>query len=335
MLLSFWKILWALVTAFLLGAGLMELLWYLRGRFFGSTHSGAVDSTALQNCQAEIATLQSHFKSNLQNKDAEIAALQARFEATVKHKDRDIAQLRAQVDDADKTRQKLLSAEASLTAKDHELSQLQAKVTDLDKTKQQLAESNKYAHDLEIRLKNASHSAQQALSLQANLKAKDDEIIRLKAQQAAETDRADKAKQQNISDESTIQSRDAEIARLKAELEAAQAFARSKSKLSKEEHDRIMQEAEAEAEAMRRRILNNEIEANDLKEITGVGPIMEQTLNDFGVFTFEGVANMSEAQRYRLSESLTAFKGRVERDDWVGQARALYKKNYTAEMLNS
>ena len=89
-----------------------------------------------------------------------------------------------------------------------------------------------------------------------------------------------------------------------------------------------MKEAEAEAEVMKRRIKNKEIQADNLKEIHGVGPVMERTLNDFGIFTFKGVANLSQAQRYRLAENLAAFKDRIDRDDWVGQAKVLHKKKY-------
>jgi len=101
--------------------------------------------------------------------------------------------------------------------------------------------------------------------------------------------------------------------------------------VSKADHDKLMKEAEAEAAIMKRRIENKEIQADDLKRIVGVGPVMEGTLNDFGIYTFKGVANLSKAQRYRVSENLGAFKDRIERDDWVGQAKVLHKEKYNED----
>ena len=63
--------------------------------------------------------------------------------------------------------------------------------------------------------------------------------------------------------------------------------------------------------------------ADDLKKISGVGPVLEKTLNSIGVFTFGQVSKMTK-EEYDLLDSLTkAFPGRAERDDWAGQAKEL------------
>ena len=61
---------------------------------------------------------------------------------------------------------------------------------------------------------------------------------------------------------------------------------------------------------------------DDLKKISGVGPKLEQTLNAAGVFHYWQIASFDEAAIAALDEKLK-FKGRIERDDWVGQAAAL------------
>lgn len=67
----------------------------------------------------------------------------------------------------------------------------------------------------------------------------------------------------------------------------------------------------------------DESQADDLKLISGVGPVLEKTLNSIGIFTFEQVSKMSK-EDYDLLDSLTkAFPGRAERDDWAGQAKKL------------
>ncbi len=63
--------------------------------------------------------------------------------------------------------------------------------------------------------------------------------------------------------------------------------------------------------------------ADDLKRIKGVGPQMEQTLNEIGIFTFRQVSRMTERE-YDLLDALTeSFPGRALRDDWAGQAKRL------------
>lgn len=64
--------------------------------------------------------------------------------------------------------------------------------------------------------------------------------------------------------------------------------------------------------------------ADDLKKITGVGPKLEQTLNDLGIYHYDQVAKLKKKDIAWVDERLR-FKGRIERDDWVGQAKALAK----------
>jgi NADH-quinone oxidoreductase subunit E len=63
---------------------------------------------------------------------------------------------------------------------------------------------------------------------------------------------------------------------------------------------------------------------DDLKLISGVGPKIEETLHSLGIFTFAQVASWKKAERTWVDSYLN-FKGRIERDDWVKQAKALAK----------
>tara|TARA_B110001469_G_scaffold16313_1_gene16520 strand:+ start:6786 stop:8534 length:1749 start_codon:yes stop_codon:yes gene_type:complete len=70
----------------------------------------------------------------------------------------------------------------------------------------------------------------------------------------------------------------------------------------------------------------NDSQADDLKLISGVGPVLEKTLNSVGIFTFEQVSKM-QSEEYNLLDSLTkSFPGRAERDDWSSQAKDLMNK---------
>jgi len=60
-------------------------------------------------------------------------------------------------------------------------------------------------------------------------------------------------------------------------------------------------------------------EADDLKKIGGVGPKLEKTLNEAGVYHFWQIAEWTPEDIAHMDEKLS-FKGRIERDDWVAQA---------------
>jgi predicted flap endonuclease-1-like 5' DNA nuclease len=62
--------------------------------------------------------------------------------------------------------------------------------------------------------------------------------------------------------------------------------------------------------------------ADDLKRIRGIGVLTEKRLNAMGVTSYEDIANWTREDIDRVSQSLD-FKGRVERENWVEQARIL------------
>jgi predicted flap endonuclease-1-like 5' DNA nuclease len=67
---------------------------------------------------------------------------------------------------------------------------------------------------------------------------------------------------------------------------------------------------------------------DDLKEIIGIGKVFEHTLHELGVFNFRQIANFGVADISRVNAELREFKGRMEQDDWVGQAKELHFKKY-------
>ncbi len=67
---------------------------------------------------------------------------------------------------------------------------------------------------------------------------------------------------------------------------------------------------------------------DDLKVINGVGPVLEKTLNDFGIYTYKQVAEWSDDQIATFDE-LISFPGRITRDSWLDQAKELHAKKYS------
>lgn len=66
--------------------------------------------------------------------------------------------------------------------------------------------------------------------------------------------------------------------------------------------------------------------ADDLKKLSGVGPALEKKLIEAGVTTFAQIAAWGPADIADFDEKLS-FKGRIEREGWVDQAKAIIAEN--------
>ena len=64
--------------------------------------------------------------------------------------------------------------------------------------------------------------------------------------------------------------------------------------------------------------------ADDLKKLSGVGPALEKKLLAAGVTTFAQIAAWSPEDVAAIDEQLS-FKGRIEREGWIEQAKELAK----------
>jgi len=62
--------------------------------------------------------------------------------------------------------------------------------------------------------------------------------------------------------------------------------------------------------------------ADDLKQIRGIGPVNEASLNALGIYHYDQIAAWNRAE-VRWVGTYLGFPGRVEREDWSGQAKAL------------
>jgi predicted flap endonuclease-1-like 5' DNA nuclease len=67
---------------------------------------------------------------------------------------------------------------------------------------------------------------------------------------------------------------------------------------------------------------------DDLKLIVGVGPVLERMLQQLGVATYRQIARWSERDIDEFDAKLHEFPGRIRRDAWVTQARALHQSKY-------
>ena len=61
---------------------------------------------------------------------------------------------------------------------------------------------------------------------------------------------------------------------------------------------------------------------DDLKKISGVGPALEKKLHGMGVTSYQQIADWTAADIKKVDEKLN-FKGRIQREGWVKQAKTL------------
>ena len=64
-------------------------------------------------------------------------------------------------------------------------------------------------------------------------------------------------------------------------------------------------------------------QADDLKQIKGVGPALEKMCNDLGIFHFAQIAEWGGEELAWIDSNLKGFKGRASRDNWIDQAKTL------------
>lgn len=87
-------------------------------------------------------------------------------------------------------------------------------------------------------------------------------------------------------------------------------------------------EAEAEPKAEKKaaapKAKKADKDGDDLSQISGVGPVLVKKLHDAGVTSFAQIAAWTDAEVADMDEKLS-FAGRIERDDWIKQAKALAK----------
>ncbi|MCI5112107.1 MAG: 50S ribosomal protein L21 [Marivita sp.] len=65
--------------------------------------------------------------------------------------------------------------------------------------------------------------------------------------------------------------------------------------------------------------------ADDLKLLSGVGPALEKKLHEAGITSFAQIAAWTDADVEEFGEKLS-FKGRIEREGWIEQAKELASK---------
>jgi predicted flap endonuclease-1-like 5' DNA nuclease len=137
-----------------------------------------------------------------------------------------------------------------------------------------------------------------------------------------------------------VRSYEAEAARLRSRRDSADS-AMAELTAMRAERARLAEDlAASRIETARYRQLVIDLENNappplfgpgapdDLKLIVGIGPVLERMLHQLGVTTFRQIARWSERDIDEFDAKLPEFPGRIRRDGWVTQARAMHQSKY-------
>ena len=117
--------------------------------------------------------------------------------------------------------------------------------------------------------------------------------------------------------EDEVNTKDSKIDELKSELETLKAA--NKTSVT----DVTPAEKEINQIAKTRNVKNSK--KDDLTLIKGVGPKLQEKMYKEGITHFEQIAAWEAADIREFDDKLS-FKGRIQRDEWVKQAKALMEK---------
>jgi predicted flap endonuclease-1-like 5' DNA nuclease len=133
----------------------------------------------------------------------------------------------------------------------------------------------------------------------------------------------------------------AEVDELRLALAEAEAMRHQATEFAEDRRRLLREVADARAETARYRDLCIDLENNaapplldgpnapdDLKLIVGIGPVLERMLHQMGISTYRQIARWTERDIDEFDARLPEFPGRIRRDAWVTQARALHQSKY-------
>lgn len=66
-------------------------------------------------------------------------------------------------------------------------------------------------------------------------------------------------------------------------------------------------------------------EKDDLKLISGIGPVIERKLNAIGIYNFKQISEFTPYAIEQVTAAIKFFPDRIGRDNWIGQAAALMR----------
>lgn len=237
-------------------------------------------------------------KKALQEHEAQLEALKAELTTTKTERDRVRAEavpLNTRIDELTRNLEEMTRQKAILETGPKTLGDLAAVAEERDQLRKSLAQAQEQV---------AAHT--QALTqANANIQTANTTI------QNAQTQ---------------LQSQSAELDRLRAQLNAAPTVAAPPTVAAATEAAAALPLAAAPTGLVIPPVELGRID--DLKEIIGVGPFIEAKLRALGIQTFKQIALLPPPMLEKVAESIEYFQGRIGRENWTEQCKALHFDKY-------
>ncbi|MBS0171976.1 MAG: hypothetical protein JSR62_16640 [Nitrospira sp.] len=259
----------------------------------------------------EIATLKT-WVEQLAPKNAEIARLRARTEELEPFRERS-SQLEQ---DLEHTR---TQAAAALQNKAQELDRRQARITDIEAELARLRTQNQ--EDLARFTETVEQRDQDIQRLRATVE--ELEVFRGEVEKKELALR--EAEDRRIMD---VSEREEEIAALRKRLVEYRVAQRHGAKASAATDS----SAQVGSSTARGAGKHRSTPKDDLKQIHGIGPVMERVLNRMGMFTFRQIAEWKEQDVEHMASELNTFPDRIRHDNWIAGAKEQHFLKYGEEL---
>lgn len=296
--------------------------------------AGRAADQAREAMEQEILGLREHI-AQLSEGLADRDRLRTQVEELRSAQDR-IHQLEVQLSDQETThRGTIQQLERSIAERDRRIGEL-VPITDLLREKESEIKEweSTYArtvqeHEVEVAKLQEQCAAQEQLRAQhlldeQQLHDRDEQIVSLH-RQLHEV----QAERQNLSE--TVQSipgKDQQIERLQKRLREMRAALRSNAAQATVALRRPRQNgAESSLQAGQLKV-GKDVQEDDLKKISGIGPGFAQTLNKLGTRTFIQIARWKPEDIKKIAKKLETDPERIKRDNWIADAKKQHYRKY-------
>jgi predicted flap endonuclease-1-like 5' DNA nuclease len=228
------------------------------------------------------------------------AMWQRRFGDLQRERDTTVAKIRHELEDQ---RQQIPTLETSLRERSDLIAQLEA---DLIEWREKMPE-------LQTRL---DHSETEKDRLHKDNARLQERLAAVEAQQrTANTD--DSKQREALEDwQRKYEASVAEVRKAEAKVQESEQTARD---IAEELDASLVAQKASATEALAER----DKRISELKKIRGVGPVLEKTLNELGIYFFRQIAEFNDDHIDWVADHINTFGGRIKRDQWVEQAASL------------
>jgi len=98
--------------------------------------------------------------------------------------------------------------------------------------------------------------------------------------------------------------------------------------MEKQQRDALKEARKAKSPAKLNGGKKSKPKKDNLQEIIGIGKVFEHALHELGIYTFAQIAAFDITDIARVNAAMKGSEGRMEQDDWIGQAKELHFKKY-------